>query len=320
MPLWTDVLLVVNTIFGISTEIGHLPLPYLSTHNRTSICDIRSDSPSTTVDRIRERCGASIINVDQGPEPREWEVPTGVLHFVDGKGLEGRLKRVQLWVDDAKGDGGAVGWINQGKLEGMDRHWQGRESEMVDDKTVKGLMSTRGRGAENENRPLLVQCKCQRVRFEVNRPDEIHNNGTGKYASSLDACTSCRTVTGFEITSWTTVPKEVIAAGMDLDTFLGDSFKLGHYLSSSNTSRYFCTTCGATVFYYRHGNDTIDIASGLFEPDLEGAVRVEAWLEWKKVSENASTDFVSFQGDAIDTQFVNNVAEGMKAWEKQIRT
>jgi len=162
------------------------------------------------------------------------------------------------------------------------------------------------------------------VRFEVKRPAEDDNRGTGKFASSLDACDSCRTVTGFEITSWTTVPKNDIASGRDLDNFLGDSSKLGHYQSSSNTSRYFCTKCGATVFYYRHGLDTIDVATGILEPAIEGAVRVEAWLDWKKMPEaeradesSWSPEFISFQRDAIDAQFVNNVAEGMKSWEKE---
>ncbi len=270
------------------------------------------------------RCGASVIDIDEATEPKEWEVGTGVLSFSDDEGLQGKLKRVQLWVEDVKGDGGAVGWIHRGKLEGMNRHWKGRESDMVGDKTVKELMKPQARVGGDDGDRLIAQCKCQGVRFEVSRPDKSHNGGTGKFASCLDACNSCRTATGFEITSWTTVPRDCVIAGIELDTFLDARSTFGHYQSSSNTSRYFCMTCGAAIFYYRHGNSTIDIATGLFESNTEAAARVEGWLDWHKVPAELVTDeslwspgYVLFQEDAIDAQFVNDVAKGMEAWEKE---
>ena len=265
------------------------------------------------------RCGASVINIDRASDPEEWEVSTGALNFASEEGLNGKLKRVQLWVEDVRGDGVAVGWIHRGKLEGMDRHWKGRGSEMVSDKTVKELMTPQGKAVEDNNDRLVAQCKCKGVHFEIKRPGKVHNDGTGKFESCLDACNSCRTVTGFEITSWTTVPRDDVVAGRDLDVFLEDRPKLGLYHSSSNTSRYFCTTCGATVFYYRHGLGTIDIATGLFESKTDASGRVEEWLEWHKLPEAQGADksYLLFKEDAIDAQFVNDVAEGMKAWVKE---
>ena len=87
-----------------------------------------------------KRCGASVVNIDRAGEEVEWEVATGVLSFENEKGLHGKLNRVQLWIEDVKGDGGAAGWINQGRLAGTDRHWNGRDSEMVSDERVKDLM------------------------------------------------------------------------------------------------------------------------------------------------------------------------------------
>ncbi|OCT54256.1 hypothetical protein CLCR_00317 [Cladophialophora carrionii] len=271
-----------------------------------------------------KRCGASVINVDKASDPHEWEVATGALNFDDAKGLEGKLDRVQLWVADVKGDGGAVGWINKGRLKGMDRRWQSRRSDVVSDETVKELMTPQARVAGDDDERLQVQCRCQCVQFEIKRPDKNYNGGTGKFAACLDACNSCRIVTGFEVTSWTVVPKDCIVIAPNLDAFLGDGSRLGHYQSSSNTSRYFCVKCGAAVFYYRHGTQAVGIGTGLLESTIEGAVRVEAWLDWQKVSKELWSDesswsphLVWFQEDAVDAHFVREVAEGMRLWEKE---
>jgi hypothetical protein len=273
-----------------------------------------------------KRCGASVINVDKASDPQEWEVATGALNFDDARGLEGKLNRVQLWVEDVKGDGGAVGWINEGRLEGMDRHWKSRGSQMVSDQTVKDLMTpqTRVAGDGDGDEQLSVQCRCQSVKLEIKRPDKDYNSGTGKFAACLDTCNSCRAVTGFEVTSWTVVPRDRIVVDSGLHTFLEDRSKLGHYQTSSNTSRYFCVKCGAAAFYHRHGTDTIGIATGLLESTIEGVVRVEAWLGWEKVSREQwaddsswSPELVWFQEDAVDAQFVSDVSEGMNAWEKE---
>ncbi|EXJ54201.1 hypothetical protein A1O7_09538 [Cladophialophora yegresii CBS 114405] len=269
-----------------------------------------------------KRCGASVINVDKASDPPEWEVATGVLNFDDASGLEGKLNRVQLWVADVKGDGGAVGWINKGRLKGMDRRWKSRRSDVVSDETVKELMTPQARVAGDNDERLPVQCRCQSVQFEIKRPDKDYNAGTGKFDACLDACDSCRAVTGFEITSWTAVPKVCVVVEPRLDTFLEDRSKLGHYQTSSNISRYFCLKCGAAVFYYKHGGQTIDIATGLLESKIEGAVRVEAWLDWQKAFKEAyemgdSPEFVLFRDDAVDDQFVSDVAEGMRLWHKE---
>ena len=267
-----------------------------------------------------------MINIDKGPEEEEWEVATGVLHFEDPKGLEGKLNRVQLWVEDVWGDGGAVGtWINEGKLDGMDRHWTARGSEKVIDEAVKEL-TARGKDIRKDiredNERLLVQCRCQHIGFEVTRPREDFNNGTGKFAACLNACNPCRTVTGFEIVRWLVVPKVLILSEPNLDALLEDRSRLGHYRTSANTSRYFCLQCGASVFYYRHSADTIGIGIGLLEPRVDGAVRAETWLR-RQESPTASWSGVSswspnlgwFQEDAVDAEFVSNLAEDMKTWE-----
>ncbi|KAK5412260.1 hypothetical protein LTR06_005230 [Exophiala xenobiotica] len=270
------------------------------------------ESSSTCQRLFCKQCGASVVNIDKAADADEWEVATGVLHFDDGNGLGSRLNRAQMWVEDVRGDGGTTGWINQGRLEGMDRHWRGRKSEVVTDEDVWQMMRQGQEfSAELPGEHLDASCHCQNVAFSMSRPEKSFNNGTGKFEASLDACTSCRTVGGFEITSWITVPKELIKSGSGhLGTLLANRSKLGHYNTSSDVSRYFCTTCGATVFYEKHGHDTIDIGIGLLHPQHEGAMRVENWLAWQEYPK-----CLGYQEDAVDKHFVANLAEGMRLAE-----
>lgn len=264
-------------------------------------------------------CGASIANIDSAGE-EEWELATGSIEFPGEKsGLEGKFNRVQLWVEDVKGDGGAAGWVNTGKLAGMDRHWRGRDSETVSDANIESLLAG-GYGGQ-PNRPpdeadcggrddkLNFHCHCGTVSLNISRPDEQYNRATGKFESCLDACTSCRLVTGFEITSWATVPQELInTPAPNLHAYLADRSKLKHYKTSVDVSRYFCGTCGATIFYQKlNGLDTIDVGIGLLDPPIHEDARAEDWLVWQKYPTG-----MSYPEDAVDQKFVKDLAEGLR--------
>ncbi|KAI1612641.1 Mss4-like protein [Exophiala viscosa] len=168
---------------------------------------IRYNSSSKCERWFCKQCGASVINIDKAGEHHEWEVATGLLHFEDEDGLQGKLDRVQLWVEDVKADGGAVGWINKGELADMSRFWNGRESKVVSDEAVTKLMEA-GRTILPVSRQerLNARCHCHKVAFSLAKPEQLSNSSTAGFEANMDACTSCRTVTGFEITAWTTVP------------------------------------------------------------------------------------------------------------------
>ncbi|KAL6247304.1 hypothetical protein RBB50_005650 [Rhinocladiella similis] len=286
-----------------------LPLPEILDSGNL----VRYSSSSTCQRWFCRRCGASALNIDKGDGADEWEVATGLLHFIDGRGLDSRLNRVQIWVDDIKGDGGAVGWINQGLLAGMDRHWKGRKSGLVEDKAVQGMLAKgRNLAMDSPSQQLAATCHCRNVAFSISRPDgEALKSTRGKFEAGLDACTSCRIVTGFEVTSWLTVPRHLIRIeNTDLNGLLSNKSKLGHYKTSADVSRYFCAECGATIFYYKHGLDTIDIGIGLLNPQDEGMVRVENWLAWQKYPNG-----VAYQEDAVDKGFIANLAKGIESNE-----
>ena len=243
------------------------------------------------------RCGASIANF----EADEWEFATGVL---DRTG-DGVLNRVQLWIGDA-GDGGAGLWLRGNEWE---RHMNGRQSKAVSFDEVKGMGEESRRKMVNEldEDVLRARCHCGTVRFEIARPDQ-RKGKEGKYPAGLDACTSCRTVTGFEITSWAFVPKSNISMGdgrpLDLDMMA-----LSHYDTSPGVHRTFCSRCGANVFCYRgtEETDTIDIAVGLLESKI--GARADDWMEWDHYGDKV----VAWAGDALDQGLVDDLIQGIKS-------
>lgn len=204
------------------------------------------------------------------------------------------MARVQLWLEDTN-DGGAGVWLAG---EGRERHLSSRgrprvgfeEVRRMGDETRKKMKE----GKEDED-VLRASCHCGAVKFEIERPD----GSDGKYPAGLDACTSCRTVTGFEITSWAFVPKNRIwlSNGRSLDLEMA---ALSHYETSPGVHRTFCATCGANVFCYRGTAETdmIDIAVGLLESKI--GARAEDWLRWDHYGDK----IVAWAEDALDKDLV----------------
>ncbi|KIV97787.1 hypothetical protein PV10_01495 [Exophiala mesophila] len=279
-----------------------------------------------------ERSSASGVDGEGKGEVLEWEAATGCLCISsDGKDgvvgavegdnaktdLTGKLDRVQLWVEDVQDDGGAVGWINAGKLSGMNRFRRGRDSDMVMDDEVKAMLDSGS--ATSGGKPssmsmstaetkLQVRCHCGNVDFDITRPEPDYNEGTGKFPSFFDTCTSCRTATGFEILSWITVPRRLIMTpATDLQSYLSDSSKVTHYKTSESVDRYFCSRCAASVFYYKHGLDDLDLSLGLLQSHSNREARILDWLEWQKYPQ-----VLSYTEDAVDENLVTSLAQGLK--------
>jgi hypothetical protein len=279
--------------------------------NRPDVSAVTAYASSDVLTRyFCPRCGASIGNF----EPGEWEFTSGVLDRTGG----GLLNRVQMWLEDTK-DGGAGLWLNDQRF---DRHIRSRTSEKVAFADVKAMaeksrneirtMSLDPTATQHED-ILKASCHCGAVSFQIERlASDSNETDSNKYPAGLDACTSCRTVTGFEITSWAFVPRERIRNSnthQSLD--LLEMPALSYYKTSPGVTRGFCSTCGANVFYYRHrGNtgkeDTIDIAVGLLES--RAGVRAEDWLVWDHYGE----DVVAYREDAVDREFVEGLVKGIE--------
>ena len=108
--------------------------------------------------------------------------------------------------------------------------------------------------------------------------------------SSICHCTTCRKTTGQVIVSWAVLPLQP------------DVSKLIGYKSSSTLTRYFCPTCGASVYNHEQVSDheeEWDFATGLWNKTEDLLNRVELWVgdtsdgglsPWLKVDEKHVED------------------------------
>jgi hypothetical protein len=256
------------------------------------------------------------------------EKSDGVLEFVG-----------HMWIEDTK-DGGASDFVPTfgGKPA---KRWLVApiDSPEVslgwkDSKTT----SLRPKKATEEN--LHAHCHCGGVKFYVSRPNEEslmasslfpdvlipYNSSQSasnpenkpwwlsedrtKYLAGTCACTSCRRISGFDITSWAFIPTS------NLSLPSGEPFRRGFgtlksYSSSAGRTRWFCETCGANVFWDGEERPTlIDVSVGLL--DAESGTRAEEWLEWV-------TERVSFREYGHNSGLVDALEEGLKKWNEEVK-
>jgi hypothetical protein len=229
------------------------------------------------------RCGANVMDFDKCDGM--WRFCTGIMAKT-----EGLLKRDQIYIGDTE-DGGLGLW-----LEGVGtKFWVDSGSEVIqsDHRILQSASST---SALPLDALLKARCQCGDVEFSIKAP----SNGE-RYTAGIDACSSCRLTTGFELTAWTSIPLDKVQmpdkAPLDLSMRA-----LKKYESSPGVYRYFCGKCGAAIFVGKHNQDWIDIAAGLLRAE-EGA-RAERWLDWKELG---------FPDEATDQKLVKMLRDGMKA-------
>jgi hypothetical protein len=141
---------------------------------------------------------------------------------------------------------------------------------------------------------LPLRCHCGTFRAALRRPsmlqmpsDMLRDSWNDHWAWSLCACNDCRRSSGFPLSSFIFVSA---AAVVSSDGEAADPFKLPglvDHVSSPNTRRAFCGTCGASVFYQysraesashpAEAADTLDVHFGVLDcPDGLGT----AYREW----------------------------------------
>jgi hypothetical protein len=141
---------------------------------------------------------------------------------------------------------------------------------------------------------LPLRCHCGTFRAALRRPsmlqmpsDMLRDSWNDHWAWSLCACNDCRRSSGFPLSSFIFVSA---AAVVSSDGEAVDPFKLPglvDHVSSPNTRRTFCGTCGASIFYqYSRAEsashpakaaETLDVHFGVLDcPDGLGA----AYREW----------------------------------------
>ncbi|CAG9984018.1 unnamed protein product [Clonostachys byssicola] len=248
-------------------------------------------------------CGCHIFrNEEYNRGEAEWGVATGVVSRTDDDVI-GEVKFTDhKHVSDTK-DGGIAKWISF-----EDKEWISEEADRPEIDS-----------AQSES--LEAACACGTVRFHLTRPDaaslvprrnypdlthaycetaaSILSNVSdekwwvrgGKYLAGTCACQSCRLASGFEIQTWTFVPRanifiqipdrETTTANIPLDFGSLPPGILQGYKSSPAVTREFCGTCGATIFWHEtEDTEVIDVSVGLLRGS-DGAC-AGSWLKWWK--------------------------------------
>ncbi|KAF9884871.1 hypothetical protein FE257_000938 [Aspergillus nanangensis] len=163
---------------------------------------------------------------------------------------------------------------------------------------------------------LLAQCHCGGVSFTVSRPRPefiaspasqgwLHPSDKTKWLTLLDACNSCRLVTGTHIIAWMFIPRDHATPNIPTDLLIGTSKT---YESSEGVLRSFCGTCGTTVFYSCADRpDVVDIAMGILRAP-EGFL-AEEWAFWRTARVGSPED-----GRGYDSAFTGGLEEGLREW------
>ncbi len=280
-----------------------------STIPRPDFSRLNSYASSSELTRYScPKCGAYVGNT----EPDEWEFASGML-----TSTEGLLDRVQMWIEDTK-DGGASIWLQKGHGTNPIRRLRDRQSAEATDSIIEEMRDKSQQEISSSTKPrpsyLTASCHCGAISFSL-RPPPTH-----KYPAFLDACTTCRQTSGFEITSWIHAPQSHLSTTPNPANPSSDSSSpststsastphpsnpnLLHYSSSEGVHRYSCKTCTASAFYVNDKRgDSVDIAMGLLRG--QGGARAEEWVEWMRGPQ--------YVGDAVDGQagLVGALGEGM---------
>ena len=257
-----------------------------------------------------------------------------------------------MWIEDTL-DGGASDFIQ--KISGRQlARWKQEAvcSEKVAFpwplKTLASSSRTNPAAAATK-KPIYAHCHCRGVEFWITSPSDksreptttqsawpdlliphhesknkspnstshawwLPNQGQ-RYLAGTCTCTSCRQVSGFDITFWAFIP----TCDMFLDSALTQplpsssvaefgSMKL--YPSSPGVTRSFCSVCGANIFWQgseeKHGRKgLLDVAVGLL--DAPSGARAEEILAWWPGR-------VSFKEEAGNKALVRGLEDGLKEW------
>jgi hypothetical protein len=249
----------------------------------------------------------------------------GVLEFVG-----------HMWIEDSK-DGGASDWMPAFGRKPAKR-WLVAPNESPE--VPLGWRDSKfvtSKPEETNEEKLHAHCHCGGVEFYISRPNEEslkassplpdllvpYNSGQSaanpenkpwwlstdrtKHLAGTCACDSCRRIAGFDVVPWTFIP----VANISLPN--GGPFRRGFgtlksYTSSPGRTRWFCGTCGASVFWDGVERPTLlDVSVGLL--DAKSGARAEEWLEWE-------TGRVSFREDAHNKGLIDGLEDGLRGWKK----
>jgi hypothetical protein len=268
-------------------------------------------------------CGGTVAEILDG----RFCIHTGALDRLDDTI---QTKR-QIFVEDTQ-DGGFSHWLRNLPIE--------THATLDDSLPENWLQTSKQTATHNTTDRLHAHCLCKGVNFWISRPltssadfdnpkSDVNqkNSDRGdydvenpwwlcanrtKFFAEVCHCNSCRLSSSCDFLPWTYVPTTDISLAADGSVPFSRNFgTLKEHRSSDEASRYFCSQCGATVFYIReerHG--IVNVAVGLLDA-AEGSL-AQSWLGWR-------TDGLDFKEDSIDRapNLVNHVESALQKWGEE---
>ena len=324
---------------NISRRIsGVLCTSYVPIHNSNpppNLSALTSYKSSSTLKRhFCSTCGCQRFleyNADG-----HFEVSTGTVSR--GSGNDGSNGVIQfngnMWIEDSR-DGGASIWFRSYVGKPVERWLVAPNSSPQ----VPLYWRLEPRPPVPTEDKLYASCHCGGVGFFVSRPNDssyearspypdlmvpyiskvssenpkneawwISQDGK-RYIAGACACKSCRTTSGFDFVEWAFVPAVNISLRSG-EAFHGQIFDtVKTYRSSSHATRWFCSICGANVFWLGDERPTlIDVAVGLL--NAKSGARAEEWLQWISTR-------VSFVEEAHNEPLIKAIESGMQDWQPE---
>ncbi|OAG11143.1 uncharacterized protein CC84DRAFT_1158760 [Paraphaeosphaeria sporulosa] len=207
-------------------------------------------------------------------------------------------------------DGGLSGWLPDIGGKELKKWKVGSTSEA--DSFIQPRRSKAH--PSRDGKKLKAHCHCGGVEFYISPPRnaEVHHGSPEsmtpkdktKWYALVDACNSCRLVSGCAVIGWA-FPEATHITLVDGSPYKPIFGTLKAYKSSEKVDRTFCGTCGAVVTYTCDERpDYVDVAVGLL--DAESGVRAEEWLEWR-------THRMSYEEDCIWKLFRESIKKGLQS-------
>ncbi|KAI5239098.1 hypothetical protein E4T42_08780 [Aureobasidium subglaciale] len=284
-----------------------------------------SEWSSRRTSYICSTCGSTVLGKLDG---RLW-IHTGALDQ-----LEDNVKiQRQIYIKDTQ-DGGFSNW-----LEGLHT----KVHATLNDTLPADWPTTTTKPTKENGERLHVHCLCKGVNFWISRPltssakpdnseSDVNRQNPDrgdydmknpwwlcadrtKFRSSVCSCNSCRLASSCDFVQWAFVPTTDLSLSVDGSVpFSYDAGTLKSYRSSDVATRYFCSDCGAMVFW--NGDERpglVDVAVGLLDAE-EGSL-AQDWLEW-------ATNRVSYKCDGLDRAetLMTHVEVELHKWGQQPST
>ncbi|PPQ99675.1 hypothetical protein CVT24_009747 [Panaeolus cyanescens] len=284
-------------------------------------------------------CGAYLLyeSRDDNDNPR-WSISTGALERTEGIVKVG----YHAFVKDTK-DGG------------LSKHYRTLNGTEIPRYALEYGNDTVGADWKDESLQAIqkkyqdrihAHCHCRNISLYLSRPDQEECKDEAKWwlvPGADDAqyekghkpprfiaghcfCTSCRLSTGSTVQSWVIVPRAHVfdyhSPDPEVPVTLSKSSPtrvkhLTQYSATPHTYREFCSTCGATVFWWTKSKEkvhlpqdesseeavVIDLSAGLMDEEQGGAL-AEDWVSWY--------DQIMYEAEAVDKEGAGAVKEGSK--------